>query len=106
MISINDFQKMDLRVGRIVSAEKVEGADKLYVLKVDLGGETRQLVAGLRQHYSEDELVDKKIVVIANLEPATIRGIKSEGMLLAAQDGDSISLITVDRDIKEGSKIS
>ncbi len=105
MVSISDFQALDLRVGEIVAADPVEGSDKLFVLQVDVGGRQIQLVAGIKGHYGEDELTGKKIVVIANLDPASIRGIESQGMLLAAMDGSEVSLLTVDKDVSVGSKV-
>ncbi len=105
MASFDDFKKLDMRIGEIISVEHVPNADKLYVLQVDLGGKEAQLVAGLRPYYKEDELKGKRIVVVTNLDPATIRGIKSEGMLLAAQEGDVVSLLTVDKPVSPGSGV-
>jgi len=98
---------MDLRVAEIKAAEDIEGADKLYKLAID-SGEERTIVAGIKPFYSKDELVGKKIVVVTNLEPRTLRGIESRGMLLAAstEDRSSLTLITVDRQMPNGSKIS
>jgi methionyl-tRNA synthetase len=105
-ISIEDFSKVELRLARVESAELVEGADKLLKLQVDLGGEEkRQLIAGMASHYTPDEITGKTIVVVANLEPAEIRGEQSEGMLLAAQKGKQVRLLTVDGDLPPGSKI-
>ncbi|MEN3202530.1 MAG: methionine--tRNA ligase subunit beta [Atribacterota bacterium] len=105
-IHLEDFQKVDLRVGEIVSAERVEGTRALVVLRVNLGEEERTLVAGLAPYYTPEELLGKRVVVVVNLEPAVIRGIKSQGMLLAADDGQgNVSLVTVDRDIAPGSKV-
>ena len=105
MVSIDEFKALDLRVGEVVSADPVEGSDKLYVLQVDVGGRQIQLVAGLREQYSADEMVGKKIIVIANLDHANIRGIESQGMLLAAIDGATVSLLTIDKDVSPGSKV-
>jgi methionyl-tRNA synthetase len=105
MVSIKELQALDLRVGEIVSVEGVEGADKLFVLQIDVGGRQVQTVAGLKQHYSEDELRGKKVIVVANLDHAKIRGIDSEAMLLAALDGETVSLLTVDKDVGVGSKV-
>jgi methionyl-tRNA synthetase len=105
MASINEFQALDLRVGEVLSVDPVEGSDKLFVLQVDIGGRQAQLVAGIKGQYTEDELVGKKIVVVANLDPAKIRGIESQGMLLAALDGSTVSLITIDKDVSVGSKV-
>ena len=86
-------------------AEKIEGADKLLKLQIDLGEEKRQLVAGIALHYKPEELVGKTIVVVANLKPAKLRGVKSEGMLLAASIGDTLKLVTVDGDIGPGASV-
>lgn len=107
MITIDDFGKLDLRVGVVVSAQRVEGAKKLLRLMVDVGEpEPRQLVAGVAEQYGPDALVGKRIVVLANLKPATIRGIESKGMLLAAEKGETVTLLTVDGDIGPGAKVA
>lgn len=105
MIDINDFGKVDLRVAEIIAAERVEGADKLLKLKVTLGEEERQIVAGIARHYSPEELVGKRIVVVANLKPAMLRGIESQGMLLAASDENTVSILTPLKEVKVGSKV-
>ncbi len=105
MVSINEFKKLDLRVGEVLSADPVEGSDKLFVLQADIGGRQVQLVAGIKGQYTAEELVGKKIVVVANLDPAKIRGIESEGMLLAALDGANVSLLSIDRDVPVGSRV-
>ena len=102
-VSFDDFAKLDLKVAKIVDVEPVEGASKVYKLSIRIGDETRTLVAGLAEHYAPDELMGKKIVVVANLEPRKIRGIDSQGMLLAAveeQDGkvSKISVLSPDND--------
>ena len=106
-ISFDDFIKIDLRVAEIKACEDIEGADKLYKLTIDMG-EERLIVAGIKQYYSKEELVGKKIAVVANLEPRKLRGIMSHGMLLAAsnEDKSSVVLLTPDRAIPNGSKIS
>ena len=107
MITLEDFKKLELRVGKIFSVEEIEGAEKLYKLKVSLGTEERQLVAGIKKFYSPEDLEGKQIIVVSNLEPAKLRGVESQGMLLAAlEEGGSITLVTTDRPVKEGSKIS
>ena len=108
MITIEQFQQIDLRVGTITSAEAIPGATKLLKLQVDLGeGTPRQLVAGIAQHYKPEELIGKQIVVVANLQPAKIRGVESQGMLLAAvHDDQDIVLITVDKPVPNGAKVS
>jgi len=106
-ISIQDFSRVDLRVGRITDVQDHPNADKLYVLQCDLGPDlgARQLVAGLKAHMPPDALRDKLVVVVTNLEPATLRGQKSEGMLLATQDGDKVVCLTVAEPVAPGSKI-
>jgi len=105
-ISFDEFSKLELRVARVLQAEKVEKADKLLKLEVDLGDEKRTIVAGIAQHYSPEEMIDRKIVIVANLEPAKIRGIESNGMLLAAEDDDGhLSTLTVTDDIHAGAKV-
>lgn len=105
-ISLEDFEKLDLRVGKVISAEDVPGADRLVKLEVDFQTETRTLVAGIKKYYSPEDLIGKNIVVVFNLEPANIRGIQSQGMLLAASDGGQVVLLTTDREISPGSKVS
>ncbi len=85
-ISIDDFAKVQLRVGRVLEAERIPKADKLLRLQVDLGGETRQILAGIAQHYTPDEMIGRSVVVVANLAPRALRGYESQGMLLAASD--------------------
>jgi len=104
-VTIDDFTQMGLKVGIIEKVEDVQGADKLYKLTVNTG-EKRTLIAGVKEQYTPEQLLNKKIVVITNLEPATIRGIKSEGMLLAASSGDKISIISPDSDVPAGAKVS
>jgi methionine--tRNA ligase beta chain len=84
MITYDDFMKLDIRTGKVVSAEKVENADKLLMLKVDLGTEIRQVVAGIALQYAPEQLVGRDMVVLTNLEPRVIRGVESNGMILAA----------------------
>jgi methionyl-tRNA synthetase len=104
LIDILDFKRFDIRIAEIKSAEEIPGSDKLLKLKIDIGGEERQIVAGIKKKYSPAQLKGKKIVVIANLKPAIIRGVKSEGMLLAA--GDEPVLLVPDEDIAAGAKVS
>ncbi len=108
LVSYDDFKKLDIRVALIESVEKVPKADKLYKLSITLGDEKRTLVAGLAEHYKVDELQGKKVVILANLEPRKLKGILSEGMLLAASvsEGDKVSILILDKDLPSGSKIS
>lgn len=105
MIKYEDFQKLDLRVAEILDVKPHPNADKLFVLDVDIGGEKRQLVAGIKQHYKAEELKGKKIIVVANLEPAKLRGVESQGMLLATEKDGKLALLTTDRDIGTGSAV-
>ncbi len=90
-INYLEFKKVELRVAEILEAEKIEGADKLLKLQVNLGDEKRQLVAGIAQKYTPDQLVGKKLIIVANLEPAKIRGVESNGMILAGvKDGQAV----------------
>ncbi|WP_369018622.1 methionine--tRNA ligase subunit beta [Thermatribacter velox] len=105
-INLEDFQKIELRVAEVLDVERVEGTKALLKLRISLGGEERTLVAGLAPYYRPEEIKGKKIIVLANLKPATIRGVVSQGMLLAADDGKGgVSLLTVDRDIEPGSRV-
>ena len=106
-ISFNEFKKADLRVGKIKAVKEHPKADKLLILDISLGkGEHDiQLVAGLKNHYKENELIGKKVIIVKNLEPVVLRGIESQGMLLAAEFQDKISLLTVDKNIETGAKV-
>jgi methionyl-tRNA synthetase len=106
MINIEEFRKLELRVGVVKSAEMHPKADRLLVLKVDIGTEERQIVAGIRAHYQPEELVGKQVVVVANLEPAMLRGIESQGMVLAASDGERIVVLSPEKAVAAGSKVS
>jgi methionyl-tRNA synthetase len=105
VITIDDFAKVDLQVAEVKEAEKVPKADKLLKLQISLGSDTRQIVAGIAEHYAPEDLVGKKIIVVANLEPAKIRGIESRGMLLAAKKKKALTLVTVDDDIDPGASV-
>ncbi|HXY61791.1 MAG TPA: methionine--tRNA ligase, partial [Nitrospirota bacterium] len=105
LIGIDDFMKVDLRVGKIESAERVEKSEKLIKLKVDIGTETRQVVAGIGKSYSPDDLLGKSVVIVANLKPAKLMGIESQGMLLAASNVDALAVATFDRETKQGSRV-
>ena len=106
MITFDDFKKLDLRVAEVVSAKDHPDADKLTVLEIDLAGERRTIVAGIRGHYENDSLVGKQIVVLVNLAPATLRGIESNGMLLATIDGDRVVCLAPDSPVTPGSSVS
>lgn len=103
MASLEDFKKMELVIARITEVAEHPNADRLYVLKVDTGKETKQLVAGIRAKYPKEALVGRRVVVVNNLEPAVIRGVESQGMLLAASDENGVSVVGPDRDVALGS---
>ena len=107
MIAIENFQQIELRVATILAAERIEGADRILKLQIDLGTEQRQLVAGIARFYPPEELVGKQIVVVANLQPAVIRGVESQGMLLAASnaDGSELAIVTPQKPIPNGSRV-
>ncbi len=105
-ISIEDFAKLELKVGLVVESQRVEGADKLLVSKIKIGDETRQIVSGIAKAYPPEEFVGKKVVVITNLKPVKLRGVLSEGMILAASDKKNLSVLTLDQDMPDGTKIS
>ncbi len=102
MLSIKEFQKLDLRVGKVISVEDHPNADKMYVVKVDFGNEQRQLVVGLKGIYTKEELQNKQVVVVCNLEPKELRGVRSDGMLLAADDG---TILTPEKQVSNGVKV-
>ena len=107
MISFDDFQKVELRTARVLECRDHPNADRLLVLTVDLGesGE-RQLVAGIRGHYAAEDLVGRTVIVVANLEPATLRGEESRGMLLAVVSGDAVKILVPDGDVGPGLRVS
>ncbi|MBD3335820.1 MAG: methionine--tRNA ligase subunit beta [Candidatus Eisenbacteria bacterium] len=105
-IPIEEFARLDLRIAVVKEAEPHPNADKLLKLQVDLGGETRQLVAGIAQQYRPEDLVGRRICIVANLKPVKLRGELSQGMLLAALDGDTISLLAPDKEVAPGAGIN
>jgi methionyl-tRNA synthetase len=105
MITIEDFAKVEMKIGKVLDAKRVEGSNKLIAMKVDTG-EERQIVAGIGKAYTPEGLIGRSIVVVTNLQPAKLMGIESQGMLLAASDDEGRPVIIVpEREIKEGSKI-
>lgn len=107
-IPFKRWKKLDLRIAKILNVKQHPNADKLYLLEIDLGTEKRTLIAGIKQYYKPEQLKGKLCVVFTNLEPATIRGIKSEGMILAAANKDKtkIFILEPEQDIELGSRIS
>ena len=107
VISYEDFVKLDLRVATIREVHEIEGADKLLELRIDLGNERRTIVAGIKQHYKDEDLIGKQIVIVANLAPRKMKGVDSHGMLLAASDEDhsKILLLSPDNGAESGWKV-
>ena len=105
-ITIKDFARIELKTAKVLSAERVPKADKLLLLKVDAGeAEPRQLIAGIGLSYEPEALVGKQVVIVANLAPATIRGVESNGMIIAASDEQGITILAPDREAVPGSRI-
>ncbi len=106
MLSIDEFQRIELRVATVIAAAPHPNADRLLVLQVDLGSERRQLVAGIRAHYEPEILVGKQVIVVANLAPATLRGVESQGMLLAASDAEGrLAFVTPEKPVAAGAAV-
>ena len=105
MPNIQDFAQFEFRIAEIIDVQLHPNADRLYVLKVQVGENTKQIVAGIRKFYGIDELKGKKVVIIDNLEPAVLRGVESQGMLLAASTDTELTLITPERMIPSGAKV-
>lgn len=105
MITYEDFQKLEIKIAEIETVTPHPNADRLYVLGIKVGEVHKTIVAGIRAHYTEEELKGKKIVIIDNLAPVTIRGVESHGMLLAASNENILTLITPERPIPDGCKV-
>ncbi|MEM7261919.1 MAG: methionine--tRNA ligase, partial [Planctomycetota bacterium] len=103
--TIQDFAKIELRVAKILSAEPHPNADKLYVMRIDGGEEERQIVAGIRPFVEADALVGRSIVVVWNLAPAKLRGVESQGMMLAGQDGETLGILSPEPALPPGTRI-
>ncbi|MFH1397646.1 MAG: hypothetical protein ABIH27_03745 [Candidatus Omnitrophota bacterium] len=103
MLNIEEFRKMELRVARIKEVQDHPNADRLYVITVDLGDKTKQVVAGIKGSYVKEELLDKQVILVDNLEPAVLRGVESQGMILAASDETGIVIVSPARPVKLGS---
>jgi methionyl-tRNA synthetase len=105
-ITIEDFKKIDMRVAKVIEVEKIAGADKLLKLILEVGGETRQVVSGIAEYYAPQDLVGKYVILLANLKPVKLRGVESQGMILAAENGKDLALLTTDCGIATGSRIT
>jgi methionyl-tRNA synthetase len=107
LIKFDEWAKLDLRVGEIIEVNDIINAEKLFKLKIDIGIETRTIVAGLKKHYPKEELIGKRCILFCNLEPRKLKGIESQGMILAAinEDQSEIKLLEPDGEIELGSKV-
>lgn len=105
MATYEEFKKLELKVGRIKEVNDHPNADRLYVIVVDMGDKQKQVVAGIRNFYQKEELIGKLVVVVDNLDPATLRGVESQGMLLAASDDEGLSIVTLDKPRKLNSVV-
>lgn len=105
IITIDEFAKIDLRVAKVLEAEKVEGADKLLKFKLEMGDEVRQVVSGIAKYYQPQDMIGKYVILVANLKPVKLRGIESQGMILAASDDSDLALVTIDKIMKSGGKV-
>ena len=105
MITLDDFKKIELKTAKVLSAEEIPGADRLWKLRIDVGGSEKEVVAGIKLFYTPESLIGRSVVVVNNLVPSVIRGVESAGMLLAAKHGTSLSLITLDKDVPPGSVV-
>ena len=104
-ISMDDFAKLDLRVAKILSAEKVEKTDKLMKLEVEVAGVVRTVVSGIAKHYAPEDLVNQYVVLVANLKPTKLRGIMSQGMILAASQGEVLEVLMINKDLPGGARV-
>ncbi len=106
VISFDDFKNIELKTGKVIAAEKIDKADKLLKIQVQIGKEKRQIISGIAEYYSPEDLLDNSIIVVTNLKPATIFGNESYGMLLAAKKGKTLTLVTVDdANVSSGMKV-
>ncbi|MBI1953229.1 MAG: methionine--tRNA ligase subunit beta [Candidatus Omnitrophica bacterium] len=105
MITLDDFKKVELKVAKVLEAKLHPQADRLLLLRVDAGGQEKEIVAGIARHYTPESLTGKLVVLVNNLEPAVIRGVVSSGMVLAASDGQGLSLLTLDKPVAAGGEI-
>ena len=103
MLTIDDFKKIELRTAKILDAQEIPGADRIWKLLVDVGTEKKEIVSGIKQFYTREALIGRTVIVVNNLIPSVIRGVESKGMLLTAKDSGALSLVTIDKDVPAGS---
>ena len=106
MITFEEFKKVELKIATIKEVVEHSNADKLYVVKVDVGGVEKQVVAGIRPFYAKEALIGKQVILVDNLAPVMLRGIESQGMILAAKDEAGFTVLTVDKKVKEGTLVT
>lgn len=106
LLSIDEFKRLELRTAKVTAVEVHPNADRLYVVKVDVGGTPRQVVAGIKQFYTPEQLVGKTVIVVVNLKPAKLRGVESQGMILAVAAGENLSVLTTEREVASGLRVS
>ena len=104
-ISLEEFKKIELRVAKILDAQEIPGADKIWKLSIDVGTEKKEIVAGVKVFYSKEALIGRSVIVVNNLAPAVIRGVESRGMLLAAKDGSALTLLSIEKELPAGSQV-
>ncbi len=104
-LTIADFKRAELKVARILDVQEIPGADRIWRLVVDAGAGPKEIVAGIKKHYTREALVGRSVIIVDNLDPAVIRGVESRGMLLAAKDGEIFSLLGTDKELPPGSPV-
>ncbi len=105
MITLDEFKNVELKVAKVLKAEPIEGSDKLLKLQIDLGSEQRQILSGIAKWYKPEDLIGRQIIVITNLQPRMMMGLESQGMVLAAGDGETVSLLAPDKELLPGSPV-
>ena len=104
-VALDDFKKIELKTAKILDAQEIPGADRIWKLTIDVGAQKKEIVAGVKLFYPREALIGRSVIVVNNLAPSVIRGVESQGMLLVAKDGTSLSLLTVDKDVPPGSVV-
>ena len=105
MVTLEEFKKIELKTAKILDAQEIPGADRIWRLSIDVGAEKKEIVAGVKMFYTREALIGRSIIVVNNLAPSTIRGVESHGMLLAAKDGASLSILSPDKELPPGSVV-
>ena len=104
-LALEEFKKIELRTAKVLDAQEIPGADRLWKLLIDVGSEKKEIVAGIKAHYSREALIGRAIIIVNNLAPSIIRGVESKGMLLAAKSESQLTLLTLDRELPPGSPV-